>query len=345
MITSTNYVSLDGNDDHTDPTTQTGFWCRWRFELREFGTLQVYESWHGSTLVAEAFTLTSLADCMGLPISTVDGRYKRGRLTRFKVDIPINLGRPLRGFPYAYLGVVEAVIANPGVAVKEVGGVVSFTTPDRPGRKPAPIAPLEPTYFVGKPYYTMVSLARGLGLSHTTVRKKLKEAGMMRLFVDLGTPPQGGRPKRGIPERFLGQIKLVVDEGHSFRTALERAQAKLAGATQAAQAQMVQQIVPHERPGPLQAYDPVARMPVTRVPSRNQSVAVDELADMMQAIAEEQDRQAIHNPPHTIGPLAEEPVDAYGFVLEPGQREPEAHLTLDEIIARDLAAAAANPHG
>lgn len=232
-----------------------------RYETMGKGRLKIRGAYKDGQLIGEAFTLESLAHVLDMPMSTIDGRYARGKLAKWSVPIINGYGRPARGFPLPLLNDVIAIITTKGACVGH----------DVNGSGPAQIKPvrqandLRPEYFAGQQYFTVPSLSYAFGYSETTIRKKLERAGLMCKFVNLASPEFGGRPKRGIPAKYLADVKLAITEGVTFMTGMERA-LHAAGYEQA-KADMQASIAPHEPPPPnsLRAWDRSTMAPVVPV--------------------------------------------------------------------------------
>ena len=240
-----------------NPVTET----RHREERMGNGVLRIEEQYVNGELFSSVFTLESLAHVMGLPMSTMEGRYKRANLSRWMVPVRQYNGRPIRGFPYALLDQVMYAIDHPrAMIVSSAGGSVVKL------REPRAIGELVPEYFLGERYYTIPALARAFGYTETTIRKKMQVSGLSRHFRNLAPPKHGGRPKRGIPEKFLAQVKLAISDDAEFRDKYSRLMYKESGELQAARDQMKAAIVPHTPPHGLQAWDPQHLTPVTKVP-------------------------------------------------------------------------------
>lgn len=226
--------------------------------------LIVHEKYVDGQLVGEAFTLESLVHCMGIPKSTVEGRYARGRLCNWKVDMPNGYGRPARGFPLALLDQVVHILQTPGARVN----VEPNQDTVRVGRAPRAVSELRPTYHQGAPYYTVPDLAAHFGYSETTIRKKLDKAGLLRKQVDLTASLNGGRPKRGFPQSLLGSVRLAICENVSFKDKADIIMSRTSGLLNASQREMVGHITPHTPPakGSMREWDNDTLAPV--VPMR-----------------------------------------------------------------------------
>lgn len=240
------------------PVTQT--------KIREMqmgkGTLRIHGTYIDGVLAGEAFTLESLAHVMDLPMSTMDGRYKRGRLSHWKVDIVGMSGRPARGFPFRLLNDVIRIIATPGGRV-EANAHGTRAALDVRGQE----HDLRPVVHLNACYYTIPALAEAFNFSETTIRKKLAKSGLMRGMVNLQSPRQGGRPQRGFPESMLGQVKMAITDGVRFMTDLDRVLARATGAMSEAQLAMQSRIVPLALPptGSLRAFDHATMAPLAPV--------------------------------------------------------------------------------
>lgn len=183
------------------------------------GNLEVFTTYDADgQIVRRLFTLASLSDVLGVPMSTIEGRYTRGKLKRLKVDIPSYAGRPMRGFDFARFEEVVAIIQTPGAVVLGEDAPVERVT-----------APLVPTMHNGKDHYTIQALADHFGVSTTTVRNKLEAAGLLKSAVNLGTGENGGRPKRAFPESMLGMVRQAVVDGVSFATEVDQMVARATG--------------------------------------------------------------------------------------------------------------------
>jgi hypothetical protein len=158
------------------------------------GSLEIFTAYVDGVEVSKAFTLASLADVLGLPLPTIEGRYVRAKLKLWKIDIPSRAGRPTRGFPYSRLQDVLTILRTPGAVVKHdpnAGAIIPMRGGDA--------FPLVVTKHEGHDYYTVPALADHFCVSPTTIRKKLTSAGLMNRAVNLATNQQGGRPARGFP--------------------------------------------------------------------------------------------------------------------------------------------------
>lgn len=226
------------------------------------GKLVVHDRYRGDELIDSCFTFDSLTHVLDMPKSTLEGRYARGRLQKWKVDMPNGFGRPSRGFPLTLLDDVIYIICHKGakVTTNAEEDVVDVTPKARPK------ADLELVAYMGKRYFTVPALADHFGVSETTIRKKLTKANLMRRMQDLGPSLHGGRPKRGMPESALGDVYLAIDSGAVFGTAVDDIRNRPV-VRAAALSVMRDAIVPHELPpkNSLRAYDPETRAPVVPI--------------------------------------------------------------------------------
>lgn len=236
---------------------------RVREERMGDGLLRVVETYVNGEKFAEVFTLESLAHCMGMPMSTMEGRYKRARLSRWMVPVFGMAGRPMRGFPYKLLEQVIAAIQHPRAFIEQDAQGSRVAIPKR-----KQMADLVPEYFLNERYYTVPALARAFGLSETAVRYKLNTCGLMRRFQNLAAPPQGGRRKRGIHERHMAEVKLALHDDAKFFTRYDMTLYRASGMLEEARREVKAAIVPHTPPAPngLQAWDPYELAPVTKTP-------------------------------------------------------------------------------
>lgn len=338
-----------------DPGQNRIIETKYREEPYADGRLRVIETYVNSQLVTEVFTLESLAYCMGMPMSTMDGRYKRAKLARWMVPVPSMAGRPMRGFPYQLLApVVQAIMHPHSVVTQDANG--SGLNYQR--RKQ--LSELRPEYFNGEPYYTVASLAHSFGLSETTVRNKLNVAGLMKRFQNLSSPAQGGRPKRGIPQRYLAQVKLILDGTARYVTAYDMALMKATGQYQQAKEDVQNMIIPHTPPvkGSMQAWDsyelaPVHKKPVNTV---NPGAVDPSIVDLMAEIDQITDKFEVPplatptgQPPQMLTPeqaakaQREEEMANRRAMIEPMRQqliddpdEPTDELFADTVYALDL---------
>lgn len=226
--------------------------------------LEVHEKFAYGEKIMDAFTLQSLAEVLEMPMSTMEGRYARARLHRWKVDIPTRAGRPQRGFPMALLEEVIALIHTPGASVQSTSSGDTITnTPLHKG-----VAALVPTYFEGKEFFTITAIAEHFGVSNTTIRNKLRKAGLNRRLVNLGSSLHGGRPRRAMPASVMGDVKMAIVDGARFATELDRILANTGREREVAKAEMRAAVIPHTPPprGSLRAWDQDTLAPV--VPTR-----------------------------------------------------------------------------
>jgi hypothetical protein len=180
--------------------------------------LKVYTRIVRGVPVMEAFTLLSLAECIGMSPGTMEGRYARSRLYRWKMDIPTGDSRPVRGFPLAMLEQVTMVLTTRGAMVHATAnedGIVA-ARPSGDAR-----APLTYERYGREQYITVAGLAEHYGRSITTIRSKLARAGLLRSAANLHSPLQGGRPKRGWPVAMREQLVDAIENGAQFRNEFE----------------------------------------------------------------------------------------------------------------------------
>lgn len=235
-------------------------------------------------IVFEAFTFASLSSVMGIPLTTLEGRYARSNARHHKVDLYSGAGRPMRGFPLDMLETVVEVFADPQ-AKFSAPGVASRARPDR--------VPLTPVVADGVQYFTVQALADHYGLSTTTIRNKLTQAGLIQRMVPIDTTTKGGRPRKGFRQADLGEVQLVIGEGHKFATdegtRLALAGGKLAQAQSAMQAQVgLPDYVPFRRAvspasgsdphstAPSAASDPVEELGRLATAWQNDSIVVED---------------------------------------------------------------------
>lgn len=212
------------------------------YEQMGKGHLRVFELYLAGELISRAFTLESLASVLGLPPTTIDGRYQRGRLHHWKVDIPMPSGRPARGFPYKLLEQVIKIIMTPKAYV-EADPNATRAKAARRGQRGELVA----ENHMGKPHYTVPALAEAFALSETTIRKKLSKAGLLRYMVDLTPHAHGGRPKKGFPERMLAQVTAAIDFGTTFMSEQDIILARATGAIDRAEKQAREMVEVAER--------------------------------------------------------------------------------------------------
>lgn len=247
--------------------------------------LEIYTKTFNGNVVLEAFTLASLAEVLGMPMSTMEGRYARAKLHRLKVDIPMSSGRPARGFPLAMLEQVIQYVMTPGAQV------VSTPNSDTMEMKLHRITgDLIPVYHDGKPYFTLAAMAEHFGVSATTIRNKLQKAGLMRRLVNLGSGMYGGRPVRAMPESGMADVRMAIEEGARFQTELDRI---LSSATrkETGRQYVADNVVQHTPPprGSMRAWDgetlaPVVPMkPVNGVNYKRDTFDSDALAQELAA--------------------------------------------------------------
>lgn len=224
--------------------------------------LEIYTKTLNGQIMLEAFTLASLAEVLGWPMSTMEGRYARAKLHKFKIDIPMRSGRPARGFPLAMLDLVIQYVTTPGLRVESSPNSDTFQIP-----KPVVAGELVPTYYDGKRYFTLPAMADHYGVSSTTIRNKLAKAGLLRRMVTLGSNPQGGRPRRGMPESAMGDVSLALDQGVQFKTELDRIMASAVHGRPKGADYAAQHMPPHTPPvrGSMQAYDNEKLAPVVPI--------------------------------------------------------------------------------
>jgi hypothetical protein len=284
---------------------------RHRTQAMGAGALRIYEFVADGKTVYELFTLESLAEVLGLPMSTMNGRYARGQLRKWMQPIINGYGRPARGFHLYQLQHVIDIVTTKGTSVAHDSNGSGVARQ----RLTTQVRDLVPTYFQGKQYYTVPSLANAFGVSETTVRKKLEKAGLMRHFIDLGTSLYGGRPKRGIDAKHLGDVKMAVVHGYIYSNPAQREMAREERAE--AQEEMVGRIVPHVAPRGMQSYDESARAPVATVNSVKSFDSDAVAADLMGEL------DAILNPAAPAG------VDQslYAASAQPVDAETAANLT------------------
>ena len=306
--------TIDRNPTVEDVTRLLNLGVEYKIREEQMGegTLRIFDTYVGGELVASIFTLESLAHVMGMSMSTMDGRYKRARLARWMVPVPSMAGRPMRGFPYKLLDAVIAAIQHPQAFITGDAHGSRVSTPQT-----RQIGPLTPEYHLNQRYYTYPSLARSFGLSETTVRNKLNRAGLARRFENLGSPPQGGRPKRGIHERHMPEVKLALHDGAKFFTKYDTAMYRAVGAIGQAREEVSRAVVPHTPPAPgsTQAWDsyelaPVHKKPVNTV---NPGAVDPSVADLMAEIDQITDK-------FEVPPLAT-PADQPPQMLTPEQAD------------------------
>ena len=251
-----------------------------RTEVMGSGQLVIYSTYIDNRVVAEAFTLESLAHVLDLPMTTLDGRYKRGRLSNWKVDIVGRSGRPMRGFPLAMLERVITIIVTPGAYVE------STAEGTRPSRDRADLQnDLRPTMYMGRRFFTVPALAEAFGFSETTIRNKLTRSGLLKKMQDLGSSRNGGRPQRGFDEKYLAQVKMAIVEGAVFRSEMDRILHSATGRMDAARREVKGMIAPHT-PLPkdsVRAYDHTTMAPAQPVNDVNSDdLGIDSLMDSIE---------------------------------------------------------------
>lgn len=183
------------------------------------GHLKIYTRTVNDVVVLEAFTLASLADCMGLAVGTLEGRYHRGRLFNWKVDIPTGTTRPVRGFPLAQLKEVMTILSTRGARVEGAGTNTERVTSGRVGNGAR--YPLQYVIHNGRRYITIPALADHYGVSTTTIRGKLVRSGLLSKGENLNSPSQGGRPRRGWPASMEAQLVDAIENGAQFLSEIQ----------------------------------------------------------------------------------------------------------------------------
>lgn len=248
------------------------------------GYLEVRTALRGDTVLSETFTLASLGEVLGMPKSTLEGRYIRGNLKYWKVDIPMPAGRPARGFLKAQLQDVINILTTPGARVEH--------TPNRSDVSGLRVSRMDliPTFQGGERFYTTQAIADHFGLSATAVRHKLQKSGLYRRMTFLGSGPHGGRPRRAAPASMMADVKMAIADGATFKHELDRMMLP-PGARTEAREYVRDHTAPHTPPprGSMRAFDdetlsPV--MPLTPLNSVNSIPAVDSGYDAAAADAE-----------------------------------------------------------
>lgn len=188
------------------------------------GYLKIYSRMVNDQVLTEAFTLQSLAECMGLPAGTVEGRYHRGRLFNWKIDIPTGESRPVRGFPLPLLEQVMTILTTRGARVESTGNTDKVV-----GRQPKGDAkfPLVYEKHAGQQYITIPALADHYGRSTTAIRNRLVKSGLLAKAVNLNSPAQGGRPRRGWPVSLQAQLIDAIENGAHFFNEFQSAMARV----------------------------------------------------------------------------------------------------------------------
>lgn len=198
---------------------------RVRHERMGKGHLKIYTRYVAGVQVEEAFTFQSLADVLGLPMGTLEGRYNRGRLYHWKVDIPTGESRPVRGFALPLLGEVIRVVETPGSRVQAEGNE-EFVV-GRGGRRGTVRTPLAIETIAGKRYITVPALAEHFGMSITTIRNKLQASGLSAVAQEIPSSTQrGGRPRKVYPASMEEQLREAIDHGATFLSELDAVLAK-----------------------------------------------------------------------------------------------------------------------
>jgi hypothetical protein len=275
------------------PVTTT----RIRLERMGSGQLKVHQTFKDGVLLHETFTLESLAHVLDIPMSTMDGRYNRAKLSKWNTPIQNGYGRPARGFPYVLLQDVINIINTKGAVVAHDANGSGPST-----KRVRQVQDLRPEYYEGGQYFTVPALSEAFGYSETTIRKKLQRAGLMSKFRDLHVSLYGGRPKRGIPQRYLGDVQLALEGGGSSVADVSRVLTQAGGysaARAAAKQEMIERIVDHEPPVPnsLRAWNRDTMAPAKPVNAVNYDAVTDDLADQI-----ERELAAIHIPGVTDKP-------------------------------------------
>lgn len=231
-----------------------------------FGSLVVHTHWAGGRVISEVFTFDCLAGVLGLPESVLEGRYKRTGLRRLAVRTVNEFGREVRAFPMAIRDEVIAVLQQAGLRVQgtvTAGGrsVLSYTPP----ASHTAYATLNPTFFKGEMYFTVQALADCFGVTHQTVRLRVKAAGLWGKFVPLGrVAGYYGRPASGLPYQYLGDVWLAMRHPQGVRANLRELlrEAHTSGAVKDAQARM-EEIVAVPATADPTAADPERGTPVS----------------------------------------------------------------------------------
>lgn len=193
------------------------------------GTLEVHAKYVNGVKIQEVFTLESLADVMGMSMSTMEGRYARAKLHYWNTPISTRAGRPKRAFPFEHLSKVVNMLRTKHAFVQHhTNGEAIAMNPNA-----SMMGPLVPIRYDGKLYFTAQALADYFGVSPTTIRNKLRKSGLHRRMVNLGSGVNGGRPTRAIPESAIGDVKMAVVDGVQFQSEIDRIVAGNAGRAQA----------------------------------------------------------------------------------------------------------------
>lgn len=184
------------------------------------GHLEIHTKIHNGHVVQRAFTLASLAEVMGIPDSTMEGKYARAKLHYWKVDIQTGMGRPKRGFMLHQLNEVVDILRTPRAYVKWAPNAEHVVANPR-----ATGVELVPSYDHGNPttpVYTLQSIADHFGVSTTTVRNKLRKSKLYRFLIALRSGVEGGRPRMAMPASRMGDVKMALEENAVFGSELDR---------------------------------------------------------------------------------------------------------------------------
>lgn len=178
-------------------------------EYRRFksGILTVFKNLDDRAPGDELFTFASLADVLDLPLSTLEGRYARANLKAWKVDVRNAAGRPVRCFPIARLDDVITVLTTPGATIARTDQPRIFQH-----------GQLAYTEHGGERFYTPQHLADNYNVTVTTIRNRLKAAGMLDRMVPINTAFGAGRPKVGFRHEDISAVLRYLDEWAGYRT-------------------------------------------------------------------------------------------------------------------------------
>lgn len=181
-----------------------------RYDRFGKGYIEVYKRIYpksGGKPDEDFFVYTSLMDALEVTRSHLNNQYIKANMAAVVEFIPTGYGRPVRAFPLGMKEQIAELVTNPGGrrfagAPRTGGSVVVPHVGDAP-----------PAVHRGERYYTFDVLAQMYGVSDTTVRKRLRRAGLDRYFTSLSERGQSGRPRRGLHHAFKKAIEAVFEQG------------------------------------------------------------------------------------------------------------------------------------
>lgn len=274
----------------TNPLAVTLIQIRRRQERFMAGQLSIIERVIDGEVKDTFFTFDSLTSVLDLPKSTLEGRYARARLSKWKQELQNGYGRPARVFPLHMRDAVINLLLTPGAKVRTAADEDSVEMPHHLETKRG-MAPLNSVMYEGARHFTIKALAEHFNYSETTIRKKLERANLLGRMTDLTSSRHGGRPRRGFHEKDLRYVFLAVQNDVNFGQGAEAVASRGGVVTsailKAAHDTSFANLAPHtELPkGSLRAWDEARQAPVSALNSVNSTEPDATTIDIMAALS------------------------------------------------------------